>query len=55
VSLREILVARPDWSDSQAQRVALIHVAYVDERARFIDTPNAKENGAIAFNSLQER
>ena len=28
----------PDTSDSQANRVDRIHVGYVDERARFIDT-----------------
>ena len=35
----------PDTSDSQANRVDRIHVGYVDERARSIDTPNTKENG----------
>ena len=44
VNLREILGA-PDTSDSQANRVDRIHVGYVDERARSIDTPNTKENG----------
>src|SRR5207245_1717571 len=37
VNLREILVARRNTSDSQANRVDRIHVGYVDERARFID------------------
>jgi len=32
----------PDTSDSPANRVARIHVGYVDERARFIDTPHTK-------------
>jgi len=45
----------PDTNDSQANRVARIHIGYVDERARFIDTPHTKENRATAFNSQQER
>src|SRR5439155_9169390 len=42
-------------SDSQANSVACIHIGYVDERARFIDTPNTKENRATAFNPQQDR
>ena len=50
-----VLVVSLGTSDSQANSVACIHIGYVDERARFIDTPNTKENRAIAFNSQQDR
>src|SRR5438094_401691 len=40
---------------NSSNRVSCIHICYVYERARFIDTPHTKENRATAFNSQQER